>query len=342
MKKIAFILVLVLSVSCQKETKNYVTLSGKIIDQNSDSILVRNRNFSKTIKVNKDGTFKDTLKVEAGLYALYDGVESTTAYLKNGFDLNISLDTEMFDETINYSGEGAEHNNFLAEKVRFIENLFDLDELRSLDSIGLEAKFDDLKNEMTTFYSQYNNVDSMLINDGIKSIDRTIGSYKRYLYGELALKRQFPKGTVSPMFENYENFNGEETSLNEFKGKYIYIDVWATWCGPCKAEIPSLKKVEHQYRDKNIAFISISVDDDRRNGSWENAKKKWKDMVIEKELSGVQLFAPQGFQSSFIKEYKISSIPRFILINPEGKIVNVSAPRPSSKELINLFKELNI
>merc|ERR1711916_38022 len=65
------------------------------------------------------------------------------------------------------------------------------------------------------------------------------------------------KGMPSPKFVNYENNAGGKTSLDDLQGKYVYIDVWATWCGPCIQEIPSLKKIEKQYHNKNIEFVSI-------------------------------------------------------------------------------------
>ncbi|WP_350285633.1 TlpA disulfide reductase family protein [uncultured Croceitalea sp.] len=143
------------------------------------------------------------------------------------------------------------------------------------------------------------------------------------------------KGNPSPKFKNYKNYVGGTTSLDDLKGKYVYIDVWATWCGPCIREIPSLKEVEKKYHQKNIAFVSLSVDEEKDH-------EKWKAMVKEKELGGVQLFADKNFDSQFVKDYEIQGIPRFILIDPTGNIVDSNAPRPSSPKLIDLFNELNI
>lgn len=78
-----------------------------------------------------------------------------------------------------------------------------------------------------------------------------------------AYLKALAKGNPSPGFTDYENYAGGTTSLDDLKGKYVYIDVWATWCGPCKAEIPFLKEVEEEYRDKNIEFVSISIDQDK-------------------------------------------------------------------------------
>ncbi|GEQ86287.1 hypothetical protein ULMS_17950 [Patiriisocius marinistellae] len=140
------------------------------------------------------------------------------------------------------------------------------------------------------------------------------------------------KGNPSPAF-NYENHKGGKIALADLNGKYTYIDVWATWCGPCIAEIPSLKKVEKEYHNKNIEFVSISID---RKGDYE----KWKKMVIDKELVGIQLIADNDWKSSFVTEYAITGIPRFILIGPDGNIVSADAPRPSDPLLRKLLDKL--
>ena len=112
----------------------------------------------------------------------------------------------------------------------------------------------------------------------------------------------------------------------------MYVDVWATWCGPCKAEIPYLKEVEEEFKEENIAFVSISIDREKDHEKWEN-------MVAEETLGGIQLFADKDWESQFVKDYYISGIPRFILIDPEGKIVSPDAPRPSNPKLKEMLKE---
>jgi thiol-disulfide isomerase/thioredoxin len=143
------------------------------------------------------------------------------------------------------------------------------------------------------------------------------------------------KGSFSPKFFDYENHAGGTSSLEDYKGKYVYIDIWATWCSPCLAQLPDLKKVEKKFHDKNIEFLSISVDKPKDY-------EKWKKMVVDKDLQGVQLLADNNFNSKFIKDYAVIGIPRFILIDPHGKIVDENAPRPSDEKLIELFRELGI
>ncbi|QDO95516.1 TlpA family protein disulfide reductase [Formosa sediminum] len=163
----------------------------------------------------------------------------------------------------------------------------------------------------------------------------TESKHKQTIQEKYEKLKLLTKDQVSPIFTDYENHAGGTTSLSDFKGKYVYIDVWATWCAPCIAEIPSLKKIEKQYHNKNIEFVSISIDA-------EKARESWRKMVERKELGGVQLIADNDWKSEFIKSYQIKGIPRFILIDPKGNIVDANAPRPSDPKLIEVFNTLNI
>lgn len=140
-------------------------------------------------------------------------------------------------------------------------------------------------------------------------------------------------GNASPTF-TYENYEGGETSLEDLKGKYVYIDVWATWCAPCIREIPYLKEVAEDYKDKDVVFVGISIDDAKDY-------EKWQNMVDEKELVGVQLYSGgEAWQVDFVQEYRIQGIPRFILVDPEGNIFDSDTYRPSDKKLRDLFDEI--
>ncbi|MCK0130820.1 TlpA family protein disulfide reductase [Flavobacteriaceae bacterium F08102] len=147
--------------------------------------------------------------------------------------------------------------------------------------------------------------------------------------------KKLSRGAPSPVFTDFVNNAGGTSSLSDFKGKYVYIDVWATWCGPCLAEVPYLKEIEKKYHGKNIEFVSISIDT-------QNKREAWSKMIADKQLGGVQLLADKDWNTEFILAYKINSIPRFILIDPKGNIVSWNAPRPSNKALISLFDELGI
>lgn len=342
MKKILILVAAITMVACQEEQpkKDYVTFSGTITNPSSDSLLVEKRGFKKVIAVKADGTFSDTLKVEPGMYYIYDGSESSGIFLKNGYDLQLTVDTKEFDESIQYAGEGAENNNFLAQKALKEEKIFDKD-FSKMGRAGLDKAMADANTELTAFIESQKGLDSIVMAESRKGLELNINGMTEYYGGVIALREVFPKGTTSPAFEDYENFKGGTTSLADLKGKYVYIDVWATWCAPCKAEIPYLKELEAEMHDKDITFVSMSIDDDRTHkGSWEQANADWKAMVANKQLSGVQIMAPKGWQSQFIQDYLIKGIPRFILIDPAGNVVDPSAPRPSDPELKTMLAAL--
>ncbi len=127
--------------------------------------------------------------------------------------------------------------------------------------------------------------------------------------------------------------NEKKVSLSDFKGKVVVVDVWATWCGPCKKEIPSLKAMEKDYHGKDVVFMSISVDEVKD-------KQKWKDFVKKEELTGVQLFGGNGIQSDVSKFYKITAIPRFMVFDKKGNVATAEAPRPSDPALAKLIDDL--
>lgn len=123
----------------------------------------------------------------------------------------------------------------------------------------------------------------------------------------------------------FPDVKGKDHSLADFKGKLVYIDIWATWCGPCLKEIPYLKTLEKAYHGKDVVFMSISIDKQKDYD-------KWKEMLVEKELAGVQLFAGERAED-ITKPYKVGGIPRFLLIGKDGKMISGNAPRPSSDEI---------
>jgi len=165
MKKLIYVLSLALVVlACKEEApKDYVTLSGTITNPNSDSLIVAQRSILKTIKVAEDGTFSDTLKVADGSYILFDGAEQASVYLKNGFDLKISVDAKEFDETLTYTGNGAEPNNYLVSKGLLQEKVLDDKELFLLEKPAFDSKIAEVKVSFENLLIESKYTDSLFV-----------------------------------------------------------------------------------------------------------------------------------------------------------------------------------
>jgi thiol-disulfide isomerase/thioredoxin len=329
MKKVLFVVIaFMFSFLSNAQDKKYVTFQAEIANRNGDFIFIRqNQKIIKKIEVNKKGFFKDTLKVVEGPYLLFDGVEYTSLYLKNGYDLKLKMDAKKFDESIVYTGKGALENNCLAQKT-ILDAKYDYDKLLAASPVDFKRLSQE---KIATDLLPLKNIklDPNFVNVQKKEIEESLVGLTKY-YDQQQENNKM-NNLPSPSFD-YLNYVGGTTKLEDLKGKYVYIDVWATWCGPCRQEIPFLKKVEEKYHGKNITFVSISIDKLKD-------QEKWKTMIKEKELGGVQLFADNDWNSKFVQDYKITGIPRFILIDPNGIIVKASAARPSSDDLT---KELDV
>ena len=118
---------------------------------------------------------------------------------------------------------------------------------------------------------------------------------------------------------------GELLSLSDLKGKVVYVDVWATWCGHCLQEFPHSRKLQQQFEDNDqVAFLYISIDRVEQ-------QERWKKMIVDQKLQGVHIIdPPEGEDGSIMKTYQINGIPRYILIDQTGNIMDAEAERPSS------------
>ena len=175
-------------------------------------------------------------------------------------------------------------------------------------------------------------------NFGVKDVTELSNIYNTYVQSpelKSSMVKKFERwdlslpGKLSPSF-NAEDIHGNEYTLADFRGKYVYIDMWATWCGPCKREIPYMKDLENDFKDAEIVFLGLSIDRD---------KNAWTEMVRSGELSGVQLYLGPG--SKFQEAYRIEGIPRFILIGKDGRIISNDMTRPSEDATAETLRNLN-
>jgi thiol-disulfide isomerase/thioredoxin len=392
----------------------------------------------------EDGTFKTEFQLPSGYYRINDMNESTTVYFGDRYDLNLTLDTDSFDESINYTGYGSEANNYLAKKalmeeswgklnyygyyckleevpfLKLSDSLYQVSKSRlqtisfgdkdfphlefnsvALDNIyrlktypgahriltknksylesenypdpfqGLNInneklivipgyartisdKFyinrdtseyrktgdyglyimqkitDNISNERVkqevAFNFCRNNLTSSTRMDECYAIYKSIETDPKRLKlieDKYTARLKTQKGATSPPFA-YEGVNGETVTQEDLKGKLVYIDLWATWCGPCLREIPYFDTLQETFKDRDITFVSICQND---------TKERWLKTVEIKNLRGLQLYA-KGDGGQFYEDYQVTGIPRYIILDAEGKIIDSDAKRPSDKRLV--------
>ena len=121
------------------------------------------------------------------------------------------------------------------------------------------------------------------------------------------------------VLEFTEAKSGAVISMKGLKGKVVVIDFWATWCGPCVAEMPALKKLYAEYKDRGVEFIGVSLD--YKDGGLDQLKA----FVTKEEIAWPQYFQGDGFASNFSTSWGINSIPVVFLVDQEGKLFSVEA-----------------
>lgn len=139
---------------------------------------------------------------------------------------------------------------------------------------------------------------------------------KASLFGEniqsfLAVAAKTAEGKTAPAF-SMKDINGKMVSLADFKGKYVLIDFWASWCGPCRAENPNVVKAFEAYKAKGFTILGVSLDD--------NAEK-WKAAIDKDHLTWTHVSDLSGWKNPVAKLYGVSAVPTNFLVDPSGKII---------------------
>ncbi|MCF6170353.1 MAG: TlpA family protein disulfide reductase [Bacteroidales bacterium] len=130
-----------------------------------------------------------------------------------------------------------------------------------------------------------------------------------------------------PKYSN-ESF---QSILDEYKGKVVYLDFWASWCGPCKREMPYSQKLQEKFKGKDVVFLYFSVD---RNG------QPWRNMIDQLTLTGQHYRANASVHQELNQQFNVRSIPRYILIDKNGEVVSANALRPSNPSVVQEINKL--
>ena len=126
--------------------------------------------------------------------------------------------------------------------------------------------------------------------------------------------------------------SGNSINFKRFKGQYLLIDFWASWCKPCIGDIPYLKAVIEKYKNDSIQFVSVSLDTD---------EKKWKKAITVNNLNWLQVSDLKGFHGLIPTYCKVVlGVPQYVLVDKNGMIINSDAPRPDDPELKKIINIL--
>jgi hypothetical protein len=241
MKKHINLLMLLLAVTtivCCKaeEPKDYATFSGKLINYKGSYIQLIQAEVcppkNRKIKIANDGTFSDTLHIDKAYFLLSIGNKTLQLFMKKGNNLKLSVDNKNFNKTLKFTGRDAKANNFIRKKNIIWRKYYD-GTYFSLGDQEFSEAVSNIKNKTLNILEEYKNEidkdfylkekECLLAVRTTLRLDRTISDIEDS-------KETFASfiGKPSPEFFNYENFNGGTSSLKDFKGKYVYIDVWST------------------------------------------------------------------------------------------------------------------
>ncbi len=263
------------------------------------------------------GAYKTNLADELKLLSDSVLIENELAEADEMIDMFAARQSRMQE---NWKDYGDDVRMYLFKSSEASRNYDFYGAVATKDSTQFFAMLDDFSSEMNALTEAVE--DQEFVDKARKNVERQVNSWKE----KKRATDNVPKEGEAAIDFTYPDKDGNEISLSDFNGKLVYVDTWASWCGPCVAEIPALKQLEKDYHDKDIVFMSVSVD---------NKKDDWLRMMEEKQLDGIQLWA-DGW-SQITKDYAIFGIPRFMLFSADGKVISTDAPRPSSADIRDLI-----
>ena len=214
--------------------------------------------------------------------------EALEAKLQLGFLYSSVL---SFDRAVPYLEEFVRSGDEADEKVGYA-HFYLAEAYKNLD------RYDDAQKEYKLFVEKYSHLNPRLVSTATAALS------------DLPSMRQLAVGN-EPIPFNVKDITGKTLTLADYEGKVILLDFWATWCQPCKVEMPNVLRIHEKFNKKGFEIIGISLDSDRA------ALDRY---IKEKNMTWPQYFDGRGWQNGVAEIYKVRSIPATYLIDKQGKI----------------------
>ncbi len=347
MKRIIWIAVLALAFAACKNNNEF-TISGTI--KNAGDLkkvrLFQTDSLIDSAFVNESGEFRFTrINPDPDFYSLEIGDKNFVLIAKNGDE--IDFETDYTDQTNTYTASGSEESekirkfhklgNAYGAKTKEIEadyqKMMSASSNANRDSImqilmpRLQKNMDDFAREALKFAET--NKDNLAGFYAAGSIDQVKYEQPLIKFAE-DIKPRFPNnkavksfvarmesvkvvsiGQQAPEF-SLPDVSGKQTKLSDFKGKYVLLDFWASWCGPCRRENPNIVRLHDLYKAKNFTVLGVSLDDNRED---------WLKAIKDDNLNWTQVTEMKRWDSETAALYKVDGIPASFILDPNGKII---------------------
>jgi len=318
--------------------------------------------FIDSVRTNEKGEFEMAVEAEK-LRIGYISINSNEPpgvpiILENGEKVKIEIRMGQFIETV---VKGGHHNTEMkklydiymghnVDNFKFQERINSLDPRTVSDSLkrAINIEYEDLtkKSEAeiwkfikespasaaTYFASTYviQKPQMSMLDDALAKLEKNYAQepLTEELKKRLSQTRPLEVGGLAPDIA-LENPDGEIVKLSSLRGKVVLIDFWASWCRPCRAENPNVKRVYEKYKDRGFAIYGVSLD---------RKKEQWKGAIAQDGLTWEHVSDLKGWQSSAAQLYKVSSIPKTFLLDQKGRVIAMDLRGPAlENKLAEIF-----